>query len=378
MNRAIPSLLGLLAPIALCAALVVTAAPGTLAPDAHWSAFTDLARPRAFAMAVALPSGEILVVGGLDRADPQITNARSEIVDPLSSKVKLLEQPLLGRLHQSVNLTGNETVIMAGGVQWMGDHWEPVDNVEIYHPVTREWSAGASLLDPRSDHAAVTLKDGRVMVIGGNFGTKLVRSVEIYDPAADAWTLAAGLPRARTQFSAVTLPDGKVLVLGGIDTDGGSTDTTFMYDPAKDAWSDGPRMTMPRLQQAMVVLPNGDILLAGGGGVAAGTSEVYRAREQRFVPSGPLLEPRLVAQIAALPDGRVVVSGGLPPTMTAYRPMSSSEIWDPTTGRWTGLGPMSEGRAWGTLIRVGSALYLVSGNGSDEAAFRSVERLPID
>lgn len=378
MNRAFPSLLGLLVPIALCAALVMTAAPGTLSRDAQWSAFTDLAKPRAFAQAVALPSGEILVVGGLDRTDPQVTNARSEIIDPLSSKVSLLGQPLLGRLHQSVTLAGDDKVIMAGGVQWMGDHWEPVDNVEIYHPATRQWSAGASLHDARSDHAAVTLKDGRVMVIGGNFDTKLVRSVEIYDPVADAWMLAAVLPRARTQFTAVTLPDGNALVLGGIDTDGGATDTTFLYDPARDAWSDGPRMTMPRLQQAMVVLPNGDVLIAGGGGVAAGTSEVYRAREHRFVATGPLLEPRLVAQIAALPDGRVVLSGGLPPTMTAYRPLSSSEIWDPTTGRWTALRPMTEGRAWGTLIRVGSALYLVSGNGSDETAFSSVERLPID
>ena len=378
MNRAVPSLLGLLIPIALGAALVVTAAPGTLAPDAHWSAFTDLARPRAFAMAVALPSGEILVVGGLDRTDPQVTNARSEIIDPLSSKVSLLAQPLLGRLHQSVSLTGNETVIMAGGVQWMGDHWEPVENAEIYQPVTREWSAGASLLNPRSDHAAVTLKDGRVMVIGGNFGTKLVRSVEIYDAVKDAWALAAGLPRARTQFSAVTLTDGKVLVLGGIDTDGGATDTTFMYDPARDAWSDGPRMTMPRLQQATVLLPNGDVLLAGGGGVAAGTSEVYRARQNKFVPSGPLLGPRLVAQIAALPDGRVVLSGGLPPTMSAYRPLASSEMWDPASGRWSPLAPIADGRAWGTLIRVGSGLYLVSGTGSDETAFRSVERLPLD
>ena len=192
------------------------------------------------------------------------------------------------------------------------------------------------------------------------------------------WALAAQLPRARTQFSAVTLNDGKVLVLGGIDTDGGATDTTFVYDPARDVWSDGPRMTIARLQQATALLPDGDILVAGGGGVAAGTSEVYRAREHRFVPSGPLLEPRLVAQIAALPDGRVVLSGGLPPTMTEYRPLSSSEIWEPTTGRWSGLAPLPSGRAWGTLLRVGGSLYLLSGNGSDEMAFRSVERLAID
>lgn len=186
------------------------------------------------------------------------------------------------------------------------------------------------------------------------------------------------MPRPRTQHSAVVLRDGRVLVLGGIDSDGGGTDTTFVYDPAANTWADGPHLTVPRLQNATVLLPNGDVLVVGGNGAAAATSEVYSAREQRFVKSGVLSAPRYVAQIAALPDGRVVVSGGLPPVMSAYRPLTSNEVWDPASGSWRTLAPLGEGRAWGTLLRVGRSLYLVSGNGSDEAAFRSVERLPID
>jgi hypothetical protein len=166
--------------------------------------------------------------------------------------------------------------------------------------------------------------------------------------------------------------------MGGIDSDGGATDTTFIYDPVVDRWTDGPHLTTPRLQQATVPLPNGDILLVGGNGEAAKTSELYSTREGRFIKSGTLVQPRYVAQVAALPDGRVVLSGGLPPVMTAYRPLAASEIWDPVSGTWTALAPLSEGRAWGTLVRVGHSLFLVSGNGSDETAFRSVERLPFD
>jgi N-acetylneuraminic acid mutarotase len=368
---------GSLAIVAAIVLVTISATPS--ASQVHeWTAFGELAQPRSFARVVALPSGEILVVGGLDPKDPQVTNESVELIDPLSTKMTLLPQRLLGRLHQSVTLTAKERVVMAGGVEWQGDHWSPIDRVEIFDPVSRSWYAAAPMLVARSDHAAVALIDGRVMAIGGNQGVKLLDSVEIYDPRTNAWTPGPHLPRLRTQHAAVTLRDGRVLVVGGIDANGGPTDATFLYEPSANTWSEGPHMTMPRLQQATVVLPNGDVMLAGGDDAAASSSEVYLAHENRFVASGSLVNPRLVAQIAALPDGRVVLVGGLPPTMTAYRPLASTEIWDPITRTWRALSRVAEGRAWGTLIRVGHALYLVSGNGSDEAAFRSVERLPID
>ena len=368
---------GALALTAAIVALAISALPGRDLSVATWSEFGALAQPRSFAQAVALPSGEILVMGGLDPHDPQVTNEKSELIDSLSQHVSGLAQPLLGRLHQSAIVIG-ERVIVAGGVEWVGDHWNPLDRVEIFDDATRTWLTAAPLTVARSDHAAVALHDGRMLVIGGNFNTKLLDSIEIYDPRANTWSVGAKMPRPRTQHSAVTLRDGRVLVVGGIDSDGGATDTTFIYDPVANKWSDGPHLVTPRLQNATVALPNGDVLLVGGNGAAAGTSELYSAQAGRFVKSGTLVAPRYVAQIAALPDGRVVVSGGLPPVMTAYRPITASEIWDPATGTWRALAPLAEGRAWGSLLRVGTSLYLVSGNGSDENAFRSVERLPID
>lgn len=371
---------GAVGALALTVAVTLVALSALPSSDlrlATWSEFGDLAQPRSFATAVALPSGEILVVGGLDPRDPQVTTERVELIDPLSKGVTVLPQRLLGRLHQSVSVAG-ERVVMVGGVEWSGDHWTPIDRVELFDPASRAWFSGKPLRVGRSDHAAVVLHDGRIAIIGGNRDIKLLDSLELYDPATDTWTVGAKMPRPRTQHSAAVLRDGRVLVVGGIDSDGGATDTTFLYDPVADRWSDGPHLTMPRLQQATVVLPNGDVLLVGGNGEASGTSEVYSVRAQRFVASGRLAEPRYVAQVAALPDGRVVLSGGLPPQMSAYRPLASSEIWDPATGTWHALAPLGAGRAWGNLVRVGHALYLVSGNGSDEAAFRSVERLPID
>src|SRR5437763_12926111 len=63
---------------------LVSGSDAALSAPIKWSAFADLARPRAFAQAVALPTGETLVVGGLDRADADVTNPKTELLDPVA------------------------------------------------------------------------------------------------------------------------------------------------------------------------------------------------------------------------------------------------------------------------------------------------------
>ena len=64
---------------AILAALLVSACTVNGTPvtpkTPTWTTFGELSQPRAYATAVGLASGEILVVGGLDRADSNVTNA---------------------------------------------------------------------------------------------------------------------------------------------------------------------------------------------------------------------------------------------------------------------------------------------------------------
>jgi N-acetylneuraminic acid mutarotase len=341
----------------------------------EWQTVGELTHPRAFASAVALSSGKILVVGGLDNDDPAVMNYESELVDPVTGAVTVLPQKLLGRLHQSITRGWDDSVVVTGGVEWRKTFWSPVDRVDVFLPSEQRWVRGQSMRQARSDHAATALHDGRILVTGGNADTKLLSSVELYDPSLDRWTDGAPMPRPRTQHSATTLIDGRVLVTGGIDSDGLATDTTFMYDPRSDSWVEGPSLTTARIHQLVVALPSGNVLLAGGDGVAAGTSELFDFRTMRFIPSGTLADPRLVAQGAVLPDGRVVIAGGLPPRMREFQPLRSAEIWEPETGLWKTLPPSPTGRAWGTIISVGGVVYQLSGTGDGESAYRTIERL---
>jgi len=343
-----------------------------------WETFGELSHPRAYAAAVALPDGEILVVGGLDRDDPQITNTESELVNVKTGAVTVLRERLIGRLHQTMTRALGDRVVVSGGVVFKTTHWDPVDNVDIYLPLERKWLSASSLLDARSDHAATAMLNGNVIVTGGNQGPRLLQSAEIYDVKNDRWLRASPLPAPRTAHSMFTLRDGRVLVAGGVDPSGHATDTTFIYNPPADQWSEGPRMVLPRVQHAAVTLAKGDILFIGGDGAASGTSERYVADLGRFVTSGTLVDPRQGAQAAALPDGRVVVVGGMPPRNDEFAPLRSAEIWDPATERWTELPPSPTPRAWPSIVMIGGVVYQLSGTGDAEAAYRTIERLTVD
>ena len=379
MSLRVPALL--LISIALVVSFELgRAVPADTAAGAGWQTVGSLERPRAYARAVPLATGEILVVGGLDPDDPEVTSYVSELIEPSTGKVTLLPQPLLGRVNHTVTPGWGDRVVVAGGTEFRrGDrgttYWAPVDRVEVFIPHSRAWLVGAPLLEERSDHGAVALPDGRILVTGGNQGTRLLRTTEIYDPSRDVWTPAAPMPRPRTQFSIAALPDGRVLVAGGFRDDGRLTISTLLYDPADDAWTEGPQMLDARLNHAMVPLPGGDLLFIGGESYGSGTAERYDFRKNRFADAGRLASPRLVPQAALLGDGRVLLTGGLAfPARGGFRPLLESEVWDPRTGSWDALGDAPSARAYGMLVRTELGLFRVSGSQDEQEPSQTVER----
>src|SRR3970282_22415 len=96
-------------------------------------------------------------------------------------------------------------------------------------PATNSFSFAGLLSTPRKGHAAATLADGRVLIVGGSYGAVPVASAEIYDPATGSVSAGPMLSSLREGHSATTLLDGNVLVAGGND---GSADlaSAEVYD----------------------------------------------------------------------------------------------------------------------------------------------------
>src|SRR3954447_20146668 len=105
------------------------------------------------------------------------------------------------------------------------------------------WVPTGPIHTARADAAATRLADGDVLMIGGVAPPPVnsaVSSVERYDHLTQTWSEVAPLPGPRQLAAAVTLGDGRVLVVGGqADYDHRLT-TTALYDPAADTWSAGP------------------------------------------------------------------------------------------------------------------------------------------
>jgi hypothetical protein len=91
----------------------------------------------------------------------------------------------------------------------------------------------------RSLHAQVTLRDGRVIVIGG-----AQNNAEIYSPTTNQWTTCTGLlPTTLKDMKAFETFDGRVLIAGGQDTVTGlTTDQTWFLDVNSGQFTPGPSM----------------------------------------------------------------------------------------------------------------------------------------
>lgn len=138
------------------------------------------------------------------------------------------------------------------------DGMKRLSSVERYCETSNQWTRVASLGNSRSDSAAVVCDDF-IYVIGGYSGDSL-RSVEYYD--GEIWRYAAPLNEKRSGASAVTLKDGRIFVMGGYDGVARQRTTEF-YDPKKNGWIFGPSMGVGRSNFATCIVRNYVYVIGG-------------------------------------------------------------------------------------------------------------------
>ena len=203
---------------------------------------------------------------------------------------------------------------------------------------------GVALYQP----IAVTLGDGRVLMLGGSALTPqggspaAVADCELYDPASGTWSPTGALLTARRGCGACLLADGQVMVAGGFDVSGSTLvvlSQAELYDPASGTWSPLPGMPGGLMPASLMVLPSGEVLALGTGTAGPSTGAIYSFATGTWRAIAPNLVPRAACAYALLPSGLVLAAGGnalsgAPGSYTAT-PTADFELYDPVADAWS-------------------------------------------
>jgi N-acetylneuraminic acid mutarotase len=320
----------------------------------EWQATDAMNEGRFRHTATLLQDGRVLVAAG----NRKQALSSAELYDPSSGSWAPTGRLGQNRQAHTATLLANGRVLVAGGFATGGG--KALNSAELFDPATGSWSATGSMSQARDSHTATLLPDGRVLVAGGEGqGSSLggLASAEIYDPASGTWTQTGSLGQAREQHTATLLPNGKVLVAGGEAPGGASLASAELYDPATGTWSPTGSMNQARNAYAAAQLTDGKVLAAGGtdGTNALASAEIYDPATGTWSLTGSLQQARDF-HTATLVNGRVLVAGG-----TDGNDLFFSELFDPASGTWTQTGSLEQAREQHTATLLPDGTVLVAG-----------------
>ena len=233
-----------------------------------------------------------------------------------------------------------------------------------------QWVSAGTMNMGRSATHALLLTTGDVLVVGedaacegeGTYGGSKSVFAEIYHSATGTWTTTGSLNLPRAYFAAEPLANGRALVAGGVNGDGVSYSSTKIYDETAGTFTQPSLMNIARTGPAYALLKDGRVLVAGGSfysgtadRILLSTAEVFDPTTAKWSMTGAMHQARDESQAVTLTDGRVLAVG------RDSSNVATAELWDPATGKWSNAGSLATDRFAYSLVALPDGSALVAG-----------------
>jgi len=386
-----PTVTGFYHVVATSADETTVSASATVTVTTSSSVFTPTGNPkvaRGLHTATLMPNNKVLVAYGSNsstyiQATGYVGLTSVEVYDVGTGTFsEILGEDGVGIFGHTATLLQNGTVLLTGG--FINDVWDDYfDSVSdngagLYDSATGVFSGTGNMTAGRGGHTATLLANGKVLIAGGAdqdpTGTGLA-SAELYDPSTGTFTQTGNMAVGRYLHTATLLQNGKVLIVGGVLTSKSDpVATAEIYDPATGTFTMTGAMATAREQHTATLLADGRVLIVGGttsppasltsawlgtGTVnlqGTATAEIYDPSTGSFSGTGSMAEARTFHTATLLPSGKVLLAGGGDENSTA-------ELYDPATGSFSITGGMEIGRSGhsATLLPNGSVLVVGGG-----------------
>jgi hypothetical protein len=261
----------------------------------------QLATGRSDMSAVALDDGRVLVFGG---STSSVQPPFAELVDPRSGAASTGGWMMQPRSRHAALRLADGRVAAVGGTQR--------NSIEIWSRDRNAWALAGNRMAHTREHATASLlPGGRVLIVGGYTPAMNYSFAEIFDPANESFTPVPNAPMERRWLhAALTLADGSVLIVGGED-DNGALASIWRFDLTTQRFVAQAPLTMARSVVRAIVTPEDEVLLYGGeqqADEALSSGVAWRGGSLRALPD--MTAPRAWHSLTRLADGRLLVLGG--------------------------------------------------------------------